>query len=99
MTTEKIKKRRIRGGKENDGLTKNSSQNVKKIDILPNYLSPYTKKLVESDIPLKTLIERTNNYNYKKKVSNKLDRDGVPLNNKTIAENYDTASRSRSNRI
>ena len=45
------------------GGTSVSPGGVKARDLIPNYLSPYHKGLVKTDIPLKTLIERTNQVN------------------------------------
>lgn len=39
------------------------SPSQSRIDPIPNYLSPYNKQLMTSDVPLKTIIDRTNKVN------------------------------------
>jgi hypothetical protein len=53
--------------KENKSPIKEASKSPggKRKDWIPNYLSPYNKNLVTSDVPLKELITRTNKLNSK----------------------------------
>ena len=59
------KRKQSMTGKENKspGKVSVSPGGIKTKDPIPNYLSPYHKGLVKTDIPLKTLIERTNEVN------------------------------------
>ena len=59
-------KSRSRSMNARSGAGRSKSRNARNKDFNPEYTSPYTKELLASDIPLKTIINRTGKFNKKR---------------------------------
>lgn len=76
------RKRKKMKNKENKSPVRPSrSPTPGKKDWCPNYLSPYTRELVVSEVPLKTLIARTSKLNGKKPKAMKKQSVGAGIEN------------------